>query len=147
MPSKVSHLSVVRENTATIEWLCKGDPAMPQWVVTVAFYKALHIIEAVFAADKKSVARHTDDHTQRNDLLRRNNRYHNIWKHYRPLWNDSLIARYLQGSNETDAYKGFSDYMSLADVETTHLNHHLVQIVRTARTILNDPTFLIDDYP
>jgi hypothetical protein len=59
MPSKVSHLSVVRENTATIEWLCKGDPAMPQWVVTVAFYKALHIIEAVFAADKKSVARHT----------------------------------------------------------------------------------------
>lgn len=27
---------------------------MPQWVVTVAFYKARHIVEAVFAADKYS---------------------------------------------------------------------------------------------
>ena len=147
MPSKASHLCVVRENTATIEWIRKAPSPMPQWVVTVAFYKALHIVEAVFAADKNSPIRHADDHAQRNDVLRRENRYRHLWKHYRPLWNDSLIARYLQGNSDTDTYCGFADYMTLADVEKTHLNDHLVQIVRTARTLLGDPEFLKDEYP
>ncbi len=78
MPSKASHLCVVRENTATIEWIRKAPNPMPQWVVTVAFYKALHIVEAVFAADKYSPIRHADDHAQRNEVLRRENRYGNI---------------------------------------------------------------------
>ena len=147
MPSKASHLCVVRENSAAIDWICKAPSPMPQWVVTVAFYKALHIVEAVFAADKNSPIRHADDHAQRNDVLRRENRYRHLWKHYRPLWNDSLIARYLQGNSDTDTYCGFADYMTLADVEKTHLNHHLVQIVRTARTLLGDPEFLKDEYP
>ena len=93
MPSKDSHLRIVHENTAAINWVRQAQPPMPQWVVTIAFYKALHIIEAVFAADKKSPIRHADDHAQRNDVLRREPRYSHLWKHYRPLWNDSLIAR------------------------------------------------------
>ena len=147
MPSKASHLCVVKENSAAIDWLRQANPPMPQWVVTVAFYKALHIVEAVFIADKNSPIKHADDHSQRNEVLRKHHRYQHLWKHYRPLWNDSLIARYLQGNAEADSYSGFADYMPLADVEKTHLNHHLVQIVRTARTLLGDPTFLQDEYP
>ena len=52
MPSKDSHLRIVHENTAAINWVRQAQPSMPQWVVTIAFHKALHIIEAVFAADK-----------------------------------------------------------------------------------------------
>ncbi|MEI6541845.1 MAG: hypothetical protein WCO86_20315 [Planctomycetota bacterium] len=147
MPNKDSHLRIVHENTAAINWVRQAQPPMPQWVVTIAFYKALHIIEAVFAADKKSPIRHADDHAQRNDVLRREPRYSHLWKHYRPLWNDSLIARYLQGNTGTDTYSGFADYMPLIEVEKKHLNHNLVQIVRTARTLIGDPTFLQDEYP
>ena len=147
MPSKDSHLRVVKENTAAIDWVRQAQPSMPQWVVTIAFYKALHIIEAVFAADKIGPIRHTDDHAQRNDVLRREPRYRHLWKHYRPLWNDSLIARYLQGNTAGDTYSGFADYMPLMEVEKQHLNHNLVQIVRTARTLLSDSTFLRDEYP
>lgn len=147
MPSKASHLCVIKENTAAIDWLRQATPPMPQWVVTVAFYKALHIVEAVFIADKKSPIKHADDHSQRNDVLKRHNRYQHLWKHYRPLWNDSLIARYLQGNKEVDTYCGFADYMSLSEVEKKHLDHHLVQIVHTARTLLDDQTFLQDEYP
>ena len=64
MPSKDSHLRIVRENTAAIDWVRQAQPPMPQWVVTIAFYKALHIIEAVFAADMMSPIRHADDHAQ-----------------------------------------------------------------------------------
>ncbi len=147
MPNKASHLCVVKENSAAIDWLRQANPPIPQWVVTVAFYKALHIVEAVFIADNSSPIKHADDHQQRNHVLKSHRRYQHLWKHYRPLWNDSLIARYLQGNEETETYIGFADYMSLADVDKTHLNHHLVQIVRTARTLLGDPTFLQDDYP
>ena len=50
MPSKEAHLTAAKRNQATIDYLLAGDEHLP-WVVTVAFYKALHLVEAVFAAD------------------------------------------------------------------------------------------------
>lgn len=55
--------------------------------------------------------------------------------------------RIVHENTTPDTYSGFADYMPLIEVEKKHLNHNLVQIVRTARTLIGDPTFLQDEYP
>ena len=64
----------------------------PDWIVTVTFYAALHVVDALLAADK--VSRITS-HDARNDVLKRTNRYHDIWKRFAPLYNLSRTVRYL----------------------------------------------------
>jgi hypothetical protein len=107
MPSKEAHVAVARQNQLTIDYLLQSDEHLP-WVVTVAFYRALHIIEAVFAADSKSPMAHTDDHKIRNRLLKTTNRYRQLWRMYRPLWEASLIARYLRIDDNALAYDSFA---------------------------------------
>lgn len=85
MPSKEAHVAAAKQNQATIDYLLISNDHLP-WVVTVAFYKALHVVEAVFVADTHSPAAHTDDHKVRNRLLKTTNRYQQLWRMYRPLW-------------------------------------------------------------
>lgn len=107
MPSKEAHVAVAKRNQATLDFLLGGDDHLP-WVVTVAFYKALHIVEAVFAADRHSPMPHTDDHKVRNRLLKTTNRYAQLWRMYRPLWDASLVARYLRVDDNSPSYTDFA---------------------------------------
>ena len=127
------------ENRKALNYLAVRIETFPQWVTTVAFYTALHVIESVFAYD----GRHTDDHHERNKILKRENRYRKLWQHYRPLWNDSLIARYLKGDGAA-GYESFSDYMSPAEVEAAHLKHNLHQVIASARRLMNDDNFMVE---
>ena len=135
------------ENNAALQYLLLRIDDFPQWVITVAFYKALHIVEAMFAADSKSKKKDTDNHETRNRLLKTERRYQQIWSHYRVLWNDSLVARYLK-ENETFDSKNppfrFLNYLPAEMIVNQHLNHHLHQILESARTLLKDRTFLAD---
>ena len=58
------------------------------WVVTVGFYKAVHVVEALFA----TIGKHSDNHRDRHDKLKRD--YPEIWLHYLPLYTLSRRARY-----------------------------------------------------
>ena len=60
----------------------------PDWVVTVAFYKALHLVEMLFAKHGE----HSDNHRDRHDMLKRI--FAEIWREYRPLYTLSRRARY-----------------------------------------------------
>jgi hypothetical protein len=128
------------ENLRALQYLRVKIDDFPQWATTVAFYTALHVIEAVFAHDN----RHTDDHAQRNRLLKTNQRYRHLWQHYRPLWNDSLIARYLKCDETPTTVELFSNYMLPADVEAYHIRHNLHQIILSARRLMNDDEFMKD---
>ena len=61
----------------------------PDWVATVAFYEAVHLIEMFFA---HKVLYPGGSHTKRNNVLKRS--YPAIWKDYRPLYAFSRLARY-----------------------------------------------------
>jgi hypothetical protein len=50
MASKAAHVAAAKHNQATIDYLLAGSDEHLPWVVTVAFYKALHIVEAASAA-------------------------------------------------------------------------------------------------
>jgi hypothetical protein len=147
MPSKESHCHAALENNAALQYLLLRIEDYPQWVVTVAFYKALHIVEAMFAADRKSTKKDTDNHETRNRLLKTERRYQKIWGHYRVLWNDSLVARYLKEGETFDSKNPpfkFLSYVPADKILSQHINHHLHQILESARIILDDPSFLAD---
>jgi hypothetical protein len=133
MPSKSSHVAAANRNQSTIERLFETDDHLA-WVVTVAFYKALHIVEAVFDGDPRSPVRHTDDHASRNRVLKTTSRYKHLWDNYRPLYEASLIARYLQfdGSPTVDV---FMTYMPRTVVQDVIIRHHLHQIQQSAGSL------------
>lgn len=82
-----SHLTQWRHNRAFLRTV---KPEFPDWAVTVAFYTAVHAIDALFSHDNLSVVNHLD----RNGKLQNNNRYSKLWTHYYPLWTLSRTVRY-----------------------------------------------------
>lgn len=63
----------------------------PDWIVTVAFYSSLHLVDAMLHSDK--IERVTN-HTTRNEVLMNVTRYDSIWVRYHPLYNLSRTVRY-----------------------------------------------------
>jgi hypothetical protein len=89
-----SHLATVQQNTLLLNKIL--IPVLnqhPDWVVTVAFYTALHMVEAMFFEDLAT--QHTSLHIDRNKELQ-THRYSHIWYDYRPLYSISRLARYLE---------------------------------------------------
>jgi hypothetical protein len=64
----------------------------PDWIVTVAFYVALHATDSLLAHDGIS---RVHSHDTRNNVLMQTRRYEHIWRHYRPLHDLSRRIRYL----------------------------------------------------
>ena len=142
MPSKAAHVAAAKRNQATIDYLLVGSDEHLPWVVTVAFYKALDVVEAVFAADQKGPVQHTDDHKIRNQVLKTTNRYQQLWRMYRPLWEASLIARYLRTDDNAPAYTDFAQYMNRSQIEQRLLGHYLAQIESSAAKLMGEPNFV-----
>ncbi|HWL09560.1 MAG TPA: hypothetical protein VNQ76_14215 [Planctomicrobium sp.] len=130
MPGINDHSLAASEHYKALNYLTERIDEFPQWTTTVAFYVAVHAVEALFAHD----GHHSDSHEDRNRRLKAENRYKHIWGHYRPLWNDSRIARYMEDHNGK-AYPIFSVYLPGSEVRTTHLNHHLHQILQSVRKL------------
>lgn len=60
----------------------------PDWVATVNFYTAVHLVQMLFQAK----GGRSGSHRKRNDTLRKT--YPSIWKHYQPLHAFARLARY-----------------------------------------------------
>ena len=95
------HIQVANRNQGTINHLCEDRKEHSTWIVTVAFYKALHIVEAVFASD--SSIRHTSDHATRFVKLRTTRKYEHIYRRYSKLSRASNVARYLEDDSSGSA--------------------------------------------
>lgn len=104
MSCELDHIALANKNHCAMMCLHEDKDSHPEWVATIAFYKAVHIIQAVLSNARKS--RH--DHKSRHAVLKSN--YPEIWKHYRPLWAASTIARYLYDNDSKTPYTSFSDH-------------------------------------
>ncbi len=60
----------------------------PDWVVTVFFYRAVHLVEVLLVRN----GHYGGSHIRRNNVLKRH--FPNVWRDYRPLYSYSRIARY-----------------------------------------------------
>jgi hypothetical protein len=133
MASKKAHLDLASRNWTTIVYLRDSGEDHSDWVATIAFYKALHLIEAVFADDKAIL--HSSDHSSRESFLKKTPRYQPLWKHYRPLFAASLIARYLDDGSGKEV-TCFNKYMDAEKVKKELLDHRLHQIKKMTATML-----------
>ena len=134
MPTTDDHLALARRNKATIDYLLRARDDHFEWIATVAFYAALHFVEAVFFSDD---GRHGRNHENREHILKSTRRYQQLHRHYRPLWQASVIARYMGRSN-SDAALLFRDYMSPDEVEAKLVRHHLVKIEQSATRLIEN---------
>lgn len=117
-------------NQRVLDCLVERIDEFPDWVATVAFYKALHVVEAVFYR-APGVRNHGQSHEDRENILKRTRRFRELYNHYRPLWSASMVARYI-GDRETK----FTDYMSPDMVQSKLLDHHLHRLQESARKFL-----------
>ncbi len=90
MPSASEHQIKANHNRAFLNSIT--DPAFCDWMAVAAFYTAVQLIEQLFALQ----GLHSQDHRSRNREVRI--RLRPIHKHYRPLYNLSMVARYRESS-------------------------------------------------
>jgi hypothetical protein len=106
MPTLDAHAALACRNHAVLDMLLPHCDAHPEWVVTVAFYKAVHLAEAVFKCEDGT---DSTEHWDRNERLRRDHQH--VWKLYSPLWMASKVARYLEcGQPGTATHRVFSTF-------------------------------------
>jgi hypothetical protein len=99
MPNADAHLHQAQHNHALIQALAPESTVYLDWVVTIAFYVAVHRVEAWFA--RKGV--HLETHTQRDDWLAREKDLRRaVWPNYKELEFQSRRARYQCASFERD---------------------------------------------
>ena len=133
MPNKAAHLNLAKRNQVLIDHLLPKINEHSDWITTIAFYKALHIVEAIFQDDPKIL--HGQNHEGRDFFLKANKKYHHIYKQYRPLWAASIVARYLE--NGSRSVSSFSEFLSPDRVKSEMLDHRLRQIEISAKKTFN----------
>lgn len=129
MASEHDHIACADRTQLTIGHLLQNKAVHSPWIATAAFYKAVHIVEAVFYND--SAVRHTSDHDRREQALKNARKYAHIYTNYSILKRASTNARYL---SECDS---FDDYISPEKVIAKLLKHHLHQLETSARKHLS----------
>lgn len=90
-----AHLSKAVHNIKTIAFLFTGTNKK-DWIATVAFYAALHIVDAVLYHNNRGLQRHGQTHNYRERLVKYNPKFQHMWTFYWSLHNESVVARYLQ---------------------------------------------------
>lgn len=86
MATVAAHAAQANHNQNFLESIDAG--LFPDWVITAAFYKAVHIVEGLLV--RKGLA--SGSHARRNETIKR--RFPDVWYEYRPLYNQSRIVRY-----------------------------------------------------
>ncbi|HUS57242.1 MAG TPA: hypothetical protein VM141_01205, partial [Planctomycetota bacterium] len=124
MPRIDSHINLAVHN---IECAChlNATPRFHDWTATVAFYAAIHVVEAVFANEKPIL--HGQCHQRREQLLKQ--KYQNIYIPYHALRDAADVARYL------DKADCFSLFMDPSQVQAILLQQKLTSILRLALQI------------
>lgn len=136
MPAKAAHLKLARHNQDLLDHLVSTQlEEFPDWIATVAFYKAVHLVEALFDHDSGLHSHSHRDREQRIDNMRR---YEDIAEYYYPLETASILARYLSDPS-SDTPQEFTDIYTHEEVEDRLLSHHLHQLENSVRQFLDRP--------
>jgi len=102
------------------------------WMVTVIFYTALHVIERYLA--HKGL--HPTDHTARDAYLRRVRGFKFIWLDYRRLKDESIRARYEMASFTASEVQEHEERLSRIEAHV----HSLLEVIDEGRgLVIHEP--------
>lgn len=111
MATELDHIRLASRNHHLLAHLVQIG-GYPDWAATVAFYKAVHVVEAVFAA---TLGKHSTSHVDRQATLK-TAAFKSLWKDYSHLAAASRVARYLE-AEDAGAFSSFADFMDEDDVK------------------------------
>lgn len=131
MATASEHIEFANRTQKTIAHLLQNSDVHSPWIAIAAFYKAVHIVEAVFASHKERS--HSTSHDDREAKLKRHRRYEKIYRHYSPLKSAATNARYLVGCQR------FDQYLTPQQVIDKLLKHHLHQLETSANLKIDNP--------
>jgi len=140
--SELIHIELTSRNHRTLLYLLEEHQDHPEWVTTVAFYKAVQVVEAVFAAHSQF---HSHGHDARLKELKRIV-FADVFRGFRPLYAASLVARYLvdnasqklDGTGNAKQYTCYTDYCSPDRVLNNLLKKRLNAVEQHAVHFLSD---------
>lgn len=126
MASAEDHIDLANRNHNTLAFLISDYRNHSEWVATVAFYKAVQVVEAVFA---ETAAAHSYGHDSRTDRLK-SGRYKGLFKDYRPLFSASLIARYLVDAKSKTLYDTKPPVQSFSNFESYKKPDEVLRMIK-----------------
>ncbi len=132
MASEADHISLANHNHDALMALMPAVDRFPDWVSTIAFYKAVHVVEAVYAI---VLNKHSCSHHDREQVMKAR-KFAAIYKDYAHLLTASRVARYLENASGTK-YKKFSDFLDGSRVKQL-IGQRLVRLEQSALLFLSD---------
>jgi len=136
MPDIKAHIDKAEHNRKFLETICQYVERFADWVAVVAFYSALHYVEALFFRFQPSGQKHGTSHEMRERLLKSQRRFKKVARHYWHLWQAATIARYLQ-NGKGQLYTTFTDYMSPDNVVDRLIKHHFRRLRESVGKLLS----------
>jgi len=101
MGTLVQHAEKAASNQKFLDFI--SNAGYPDWTATVIFYRAVHLVEMMFAADNS----HCNSHEERNAKLQKDHK--DVYEEYHPLYNFARWARYdcrkFHGSNLPECFQ------------------------------------------
>ena len=112
MPTLEQHKSKYSQNRALLDNELNILSCINyDWIITVSFYSALHLVEGELA--KSNI--HMKTHTDRAVMVGRNRAFDKIRSKYKMLHDRSIAARY--GASSSKKGKALQSLQLLADIE------------------------------
>lgn len=134
MAREIDHISLANKNHAALRVLVPLVTEHPEWVATIAFYKAVQIVEAVLVKTKNGPS---SDHKSRRHAIRYKLKDLQLLQHYVALLNASKVARYLVDSDGR-SYRQFSDLVHPDKVVDKLLKGRLIPVEQLASKYLSE---------
>lgn len=133
MASEADHIALANRNHDALLHLVEDVERFPEWVTTIAFYKAVQIVEATFC---HKIGKHSEDHPRRMRQLKLTP-FKPLYRHFRVLWSESTIARYLQDNESSQGYSTYTDHMPAEEVAQKIVLDRLLPLEQTAMSLLS----------
>lgn len=117
-------------------FLIQEHSKFPEWITTIAFYKAVQIVEAICVEIR---GRGCNGHESRLRILELPpfNKT-SLFKHHRSLWNESSIARYLSDRTSHATYSTYSDRIPPTEVVDKIIRRRLIPLEGIAIELMGD---------
>ncbi len=131
MPNDSEHIKAALHNLDVLKYLLE-KPEFCDWSVVLAFYVALHVVDAVIYRNPAAHRlRHGGNHQDRANILKQTKCYEKIARNYIELYRTSKTVRYLEGSITIG-------FLSNETIRTKFIKGHLTQIIKSCEQFLPD---------
>lgn len=113
MPTDAQHMKKYKDNKSLLNSseMNIETTKYHDWVVTVAFYSAVHIIEGEIFKNATILGNHTENHEQRSQIVASHDRFKNIRAQYNQLKTRCWVARYDAHSTKKKQAKKMLEYL------------------------------------